>query len=589
MVFSITKHIWNAFTNILTLALAVLLFLSVLFHSSLCEAVVPEQTHSQSPAATAPAQVLPETGNFAANEWAMNTAPCLPLTQECASTAGHSSGSPEYSLLLLILWIITTGSIGVNYLLYKSQERACLFGVAASLSISNLLMPHSLGQSVPSAPLIAMYLIMLCGATYFLCRLAHLWLLGSPRYGRSIARTFALLHYGLIVAILAISVCMAIAPETLLSQAACIAISLGLIIVIMASLSLRCLWPPNTQAVLLLCAAMCLLSLMALPGLPFYRAISETDLVNHFGGLIVIALLALAIATRNRKLRLLEGRLHSIKVSNLEQQSRDLRSSLLKLSGRLQADKNNRNRMLRLLGHDLRSPIASLQTFADILIEKKGSIPEEEIHSVAHEIKRTCALQLELLHNLLSLSSGSAPGIPPKPGILELNVIAMRAWNNIADLAHRKRIRLIRDIGTGQCVYTDPDALQTILRNLFANAVKFSHPDSTIRISTQKAHAGHITLVVEDKGVGIGKKQLATLFDDELFSTRGTQGEKGIGIGLKLCFDLACANQSELTLTSSPGKGTCVTLTMPVCAPDIQDGQQPANASEQTESSIKGR
>lgn len=105
--------------------------------------------------------------------------------------------------------------------------------------------------------------------------------------------------------------------------------------------------------------------------------------------------------------------------------------------------------------------------------------------------------------------------------------------------------------------------VDTVLRNLITNAIKFSYADSEIKISASK-NAGLTQVTVSDTGVGIAKDRVDRIFDlDQLTSTAGTKGEEGTGLGLNLCKEMVELNGGKLWFESEPGKGSKFHFTLP--------------------------
>lgn len=469
--------------------------------------------------------------------------------------------------LASVAWGLIALCAAITYYLKRKPLVADFFGFTIFSTLLCLLLPTEGAQEAISVWQSALIPVFCAGALYFFWRTCEQWLGGSKRCGKSVR---CLLHWFKRGSQIACAVFLVLAmlpgdflPFAKIIVAAICVMPFGIVLIAF------CEGPAPTQGrpSLLTVAAVIAFAVFSLLALGRY-AFSESGAIAPFASpsVALVALFAIAARNDNALLRK-EAKGPARRVRNLERKDEDLRNSLLQVSSRLRQDRNSHERMLRLLSHDLRSPIASLQAFANIIIEKNGEIPPQEINEIAREIHRTCSLQLELLHNLLSLGSSSAEAALPRPSRVNPADTVAWAWDNVAELARRKQITLSHThTGTAPC-YTgiDPNALQTILRNLFTNAIKFSHPHQTVRVGIIGNATGTITIRVEDNGVGIDAKGLKKIFQDEPHSTPGTLGEKGIGIGLKLCQELAATNQSTLALESTPGRGTTLLLTVPPC------------------------
>ena len=123
-------------------------------------------------------------------------------------------------------------------------------------------------------------------------------------------------------------------------------------------------------------------------------------------------------------------------------------------------------------------------------------------------------------------------------------------------LAEAQKITLENVVLPTLTVTVDKNVLQTIIRNLVSNALKFTSEGGKIVVGNSAGQASW-QLYVQDTGIGISPEVLPALFRvEEKQSRQGIRGEKGIGIGLSLCYELARLNDLKITVESEVGKGT---------------------------------
>ena len=116
-------------------------------------------------------------------------------------------------------------------------------------------------------------------------------------------------------------------------------------------------------------------------------------------------------------------------------------------------------------------------------------------------------------------------------------------------------------------VQADHKMIQTILRNLVSNAIKFTPNGGQVILGASASEAGW-SVYVKDTGVGISENNLQKLFLlDQQFYTAGTAGEEGTGLGLLLCHEFAKAHGTRLAVESTVGQGTRFSFTLPFAAP----------------------
>ncbi|RPI66860.1 MAG: sensor histidine kinase [Ignavibacteriales bacterium] len=167
-----------------------------------------------------------------------------------------------------------------------------------------------------------------------------------------------------------------------------------------------------------------------------------------------------------------------------------------------------------------------------------------------------------LLENLLNWSMMQRDMLEYKP----VNVNLYNVVNKIIEISGQgtkeKNISISSIIDTRTFVYADVDMLRTVVQNLIINAIKFTHSGGQINVSSVDKD-GFVEVSVQDNGIGIDEEKSAGLFNfSTLFSTNGTAGEKGTGLGLPLCKEFVERNEGKIWVESKPGKGSKFTFTL---------------------------
>jgi two-component system, sensor histidine kinase and response regulator len=194
---------------------------------------------------------------------------------------------------------------------------------------------------------------------------------------------------------------------------------------------------------------------------------------------------------------------------------------------------------LSIIGHDLKTPVANIVSIGEILINNIGEATEEEKNELLRDIVESGRQGLWLLENLLSWTRIQTGKITYDPQNLVLEEVINKNINFISPIAIRKAIHLHAECQPGLIVYTDLNVLNTIIRNLISNALKFTPKEGEVSIKATKAASGEIILFITDNGVGIEPERLNNLFQSiGQTSTLGTMNEKGSGLGLALVSDL---------------------------------------------------
>jgi signal transduction histidine kinase len=148
-----------------------------------------------------------------------------------------------------------------------------------------------------------------------------------------------------------------------------------------------------------------------------------------------------------------------------------------------------------------------------------------------------------------------------KPVYFNLKEVSVNILHLFENTIHEKEILIENNIQLTCKVYADKDMIQLVVRNLISNAVKFSKRGGSIKLTT-RTEGNYTILCVTDTGVGISEADQKKLFEQETFTTRGTDNEQGTGLGLLLCKDFIEKNGGSIWVESEIGKGSkfCVRI-----------------------------
>ena len=172
----------------------------------------------------------------------------------------------------------------------------------------------------------------------------------------------------------------------------------------------------------------------------------------------------------------------------------------------------------------------------------------------------------ELLENLLRWARSQTNSISLNQDAFLLNETVANCLKLIEIQAKNKEVKLINNVSAEIIIDTDQDVLETILRNLISNAVKYTETGGKVVIEATKK-VKTIEIAVTDSGVGIEPQAMEKLFriDKNLQSKKGTSGEKGSGLGLILCQEFIEKLEGNIQVESEVGKGTTFTVCIPDC------------------------
>ncbi len=234
----------------------------------------------------------------------------------------------------------------------------------------------------------------------------------------------------------------------------------------------------------------------------------------------------------------------------------------------LERSNRTKDKLFSVIGHDLRGSFAGMHSF--IRLMKKNAADEIKREKYIRNAEESLSNTLELLDNLLKWARTQRDDISYSPVMLDIRKIIDKCIALSEDAAKEKEIRLYARISEAVSVFADKDMLMTIMRNLISNAIKFTPLQGEIRI-TAVSRKKYSEISVRDSGIGIGKAEMEKLFSaDHSIVRRGTQGEKGSGLGLILIKEFVEKNRGNIRVESESGKGSCFIVTLPaVSPPDI--------------------
>ncbi len=223
-----------------------------------------------------------------------------------------------------------------------------------------------------------------------------------------------------------------------------------------------------------------------------------------------------------------------------------------------------KDKFFSIVAHDLKNPFHTILGLSELLMERLHRIDHQKIAHYVKHIHEASDAGYNLLENLLEWSRSQTGRIAFSPEVVSMKEFINEMIKPFTALASQKQIKLhfsnIPDI----CAYADKNMLETILRNLVSNAIKFTHPKGSVMLSVFKT-ANNVKVSVIDTGIGIQEKHKNDLFRiDEHRTTPGTANEKGTGLGLILCNEFVERNGGAIYVESQVNKGSKFTFTLPL-------------------------
>lgn len=226
----------------------------------------------------------------------------------------------------------------------------------------------------------------------------------------------------------------------------------------------------------------------------------------------------------------------------------------------------SKDKFFSIIAHDLRAPFNGLITMTEIFSENLNQFTQEEIQEGLRSLQKTSQSVYALLENLLTWSRLQRGVIEYFPQDIFFDDLVPSNVFLFTQNAEQKQISLTSSLSQGIQAYGDYNMINTVLRNLISNALKFTHTGGTITIAvTQNDDEEFVEVAVADTGTGISPENIPKLFQiDTKYSEVGTAGELGTGLGLILCKELVEKNGGKIRVESELGKGTTFRFTVPI-------------------------
>lgn len=244
------------------------------------------------------------------------------------------------------------------------------------------------------------------------------------------------------------------------------------------------------------------------------------------------------------------------------------RRELLSLNAELQTTNkmleeanDSKDKLLTVIGHDLRGPIGNINNLLHLI--REDQIDASDRDDLLDETIKSVQNTYFMLENLLFWAKSQRNEIEFLPDKVDLVPLIEETLEPMLPLAVEKSILLTTQLLEGIKVNGDYNMLTIVLRNLVSNALKFTPPGGTVRVILTPANNDLIKIEVNDSGIGIEPSQIERLLKPGLHqSSRGTRNEKGTGVGLSLCSEFLDHHGSKLSIESTPGKGSSFSFTL---------------------------
>lgn len=233
-------------------------------------------------------------------------------------------------------------------------------------------------------------------------------------------------------------------------------------------------------------------------------------------------------------------------------------------SNKLKQLNSTKDKFFSIIAHDLKNPFNSIAGFTDLMIENNEIYDATKRLKFLKIIKGSTAKVSSLLDNLLIWASSQSGNLKFNPKNINLAQQVSNVVSFLEIQAINKDISILNMVEKNVFVKADENMLDTILRNLISNAIKFTQPKGEIQIYSSFKN-DFVEITVKDNGVGMTEAEIAAIFNvNEISSTLGTSNEQGSGLGLILCKDFVESHGGKIWVESVVNEGSEFKFTLPI-------------------------
>lgn len=225
---------------------------------------------------------------------------------------------------------------------------------------------------------------------------------------------------------------------------------------------------------------------------------------------------------------------------------------------------STKDKLFSILAHDLKNPISSVIGLAELLKDESVILSESKRAQLISNLYEVGLSSNRILDEVLSWSQIQANQVVVESREINLRELVERVVTNQQPIAGVKNISISYSVNTEVFVQSDYNIVSTVLRNLIANAIKYSYSNAEILVSVDLI-VDFVEVSIKDNGVGLSDDIKESLLHSvNIQSTRGTSNEKGSGLGLVICRELITKIGGKLLVESEVGKGSTFSFTIPI-------------------------
>lgn len=255
---------------------------------------------------------------------------------------------------------------------------------------------------------------------------------------------------------------------------------------------------------------------------------------------LIVLLIVLYLSFKN-------GKINSIKIAAQRDELDQLNKS--------------KDKILSIIAHDMRSPMANISDILYLLSEPDSGIDKVDLNKYYSEISIKVSTVRDTLDNVLQWAITQFKESKADPQIIDLNEVIEEQIKTCEHNISIKDIKLLYDSKTNdKClVYADKGHVRIIVRNILSNAIKYTEMNGEISINSRDIDQ-EVIIDISDNGIGMDDLSISKLFSLTINPKYGTSNEMGTGLGLSICNEYIKLNKGKISVQSKLGKGSTFSI-----------------------------
>jgi len=282
------------------------------------------------------------------------------------------------------------------------------------------------------------------------------------------------------------------------------------------------------------------------------KPVDEIELIARVNSMLKLSDSIKKIKNQNESLLI-----QSIEINRQKEEIKAQAEDLIKTNA-------TKDKFFSIIAHDLRGPVGNLVSFLELLTDERNNYTADKQLQFLSLLKNAAQTTYTLLNNLLTWAQTQRNEIVFKPTKNSLLAVINANIGLFANSLHNKKIKLVNSLSQDYVFYFDNNMINTVIRNLLNNAIKYTDENGKISIAVNETDE-HIVFSIKDTGKGMSDETKAKLFklDVKQHSALGTMGESGTGLGLIICKEFIEKHNGDIWVESELGMGSTFTFTLP--------------------------